>query len=124
MANLPSPVPVTASNLPNWIRTAAIVINYTLRSVSTLVRRPSKVVTANYVMTNDDFAIGVDATAGNVTVTLPTTDDGKQFIIKKIDASVHTVTVSGAINGSSGVVISTQWAGVLLFGANGGYYAA
>lgn len=124
MADLPSPVPVTASDLPNWIRSAAIVINSLLRSVSSLVRRSSRVVTADYAVTSDDYLIAVNAAGGNVTVTLPTTANGKQYFVKRVDASANTVTVSGAIDGGTSVMLPTQWAGVVLFGANGGFYAA
>lgn len=52
----------------------------------------------------------VDASAGNVTVTLPgTTLGGLQFVIKKVDSSVNTVTINGIIDGVSGYVLSAQY---------------
>src|SRR4030067_239249 len=52
-------------------------------------------VTANYTATLNDEVILANATAGAVTVTLPTAvgNTGKKFVIKKIDSSANTVTV-------------------------------
>src|SRR4030067_109377 len=52
-------------------------------------------VTADYTATLNDDAILANATAGAVTVSLPTAvgNTGKKFVIKKIDSSAHTVTV-------------------------------
>lgn len=58
--------------------------------------------------------IFADATSGNITVTLPaasTTD--KKFLVKKIDSSANTVTVTRAgsdtIEGSNTVVLTAQY---------------
>src|SRR5690242_3096577 len=51
--------------------------------------------TANYTITNTDGVILADATSGAITITLPTAASitGRQYTIKKIDASTNAVTV-------------------------------
>ena len=54
----------------------------------------------------------VDATGGNITVTIPTSPgDGSNFMISRIDSSSNTVTVvptSADINGSSSVSLGVN----------------
>ncbi len=52
--------------------------------------------TANYAVLADDATILIDATAGSVTVTLPTPVLGKKYVIKKIDATVNSMVLNGA----------------------------
>lgn len=58
------------------------------------------------VTANTTIAAGqhtpVDATAGAVTVTLPAGEAGSSLSVQKIDATAHTVTVSGNIAGTTG----------------------
>lgn len=71
--------------------------------------------TANYTALSTDYFIFGDATAGNITITLPTAVGlaGKTLVVKKIDASANTVTLDGnsteVIDGSLTQVISTQY---------------
>lgn len=52
----------------------------------------------------------VDATAGQVTLTLPgTTLGGLHFIIKKVDASANKVIVAGTIDGATNYELTTQY---------------
>lgn len=77
--------------------------------------------TANYTVAltdvgaNGTVLVRADATAGNVTITLPTaaSSTGITFIVKKVDSSVNTVTVSVAsnIDGSTTKVYNTQYTG-------------
>ena len=46
----------------------------------------------------------VDATAGPLVATLPTSVTSSQIVIKKSDTSTNTVTISGTINGAVGVI--------------------
>lgn len=67
-----------------------------------------------------DCIAEVDATAGAVTITLPTLDTntkvpaGKFYRVMKTDASVNAVTVSAGagqtINGAASVTLATQYA--------------
>jgi hypothetical protein len=63
---------------------------------------------------DDDVVLG-DATAGAVTVTLPTAVGirGRRYTIKKIDAGAHAVTIDGAgaetIDGAATVALGTQY---------------
>lgn len=76
--------------------------------------------TANYTATLTDHTLLVDATSGNLTITLPTaasayntTSGGYVFTVKKIDTSANTVTIKGdgaeTIDGVNTQVLSTQW---------------
>lgn len=75
--------------------------------------------TANYTVGATDSLIRVDATSGNLTVTLPSaaaayaSGIGKVFSVKKMDFGVNTVTVSGAtIDGAASVVLSSQYSSI------------
>ena len=66
----------------------------------------------SYTLTEDDFTILADATAGVVTVNLPdaTTCKGRVYVIKKIDTGTNAVTIDGngsqTIDGDTSVNIS------------------
>lgn len=71
--------------------------------------------TANYILTfNDDMVLG-DATAGAMTLTLPTANGipGVQKTLKKIDVSSNHITVacngSETIDGVATKTLSSQW---------------
>lgn len=70
---------------------------------------------ANYTTVSADGTILVNATSGNITITLlnPVGNSGKRFTVKKIDSSINTVTVSSSagIDGTTTKVYSTQGAG-------------
>lgn len=72
--------------------------------------------TADYTSTGTDGTILVDATSGNVTITLEAVSGakGRPKTIKKIDSSGNTVTIDGnaseTIDGATTVVLSAQWA--------------
>jgi hypothetical protein len=76
---------------------------------------PIKRVTTNYTVDLNDAIILVDATAGNVTITLQAALqwEQKRLIVKKIDASINTVTIDAnsteLIDGAATKVISTQY---------------
>lgn len=83
-------------------------------------KKQISVKTANYTATLTDRTILVNATSGNLIITLPTaasaysaTLGGYTFIIKKIDNSANTVTIKGngaeTIDGVNTQVISAQW---------------
>jgi len=77
--------------------------------------------TSNYTATNNNYTILVDATGGNVTITLPAaalaynsvTGVGQVLNIKKIDSSGNSVTIDGngaeTIDGATTVATTTQW---------------
>lgn len=72
--------------------------------------------TAAYTATADDHMILVDASAGPVTISLPTAvgERGREYVVKKTDASANAVTVdpNGAqtIDGAATYVLSEQHA--------------
>jgi hypothetical protein len=74
-----------------------------------------RAVAANYTLTGGDFYVPVDATAGAVTITLPTMGGGlfsNHYHVAKVDASVNTVTVvpaGGQTIGGGNVVLANQF---------------
>lgn len=68
-------------------------------------------VTADYMPLVGDTTVFVDATAGAVSVFLPTASrtKGMTFTIKKIDASVHAVTIAGTLDGAVNPTLATQY---------------
>lgn len=93
-------------------------------SISTAVTS----VSADTTLTADHHTVLVDATSGNITITLPTATgiDGREYIIKKIDSSSNTVTItpqsSQTIDGQSNYVLSAQNKYIEVKAANGNYY--
>lgn len=59
-------------------------------------RRSTKQVSANYTITAEDHTVGVDTTAGNVTITMPTAASvpGQGFVVKKV-AGGNNVVLDG-----------------------------
>jgi hypothetical protein len=74
--------------------------------------------TASYTAAITDYMILVDATAGNVTITLPlaTSCYRREYIIKKIDNSSNTVTVysTSLIDGAETYSIYSQYVSIKL----------
>jgi len=60
--------------------------------------------TGSYVVTDLDQVVFADAASASLTVTVPTIDAanaGRQLVVKKIDATVNAVTISGSIDGAA-----------------------
>jgi len=76
---------------------------------------PTSTKTADYIVTLNDYVIRVDASAGDVIITLPTVASafgngkGYEFVIKRIDNSGNLVY----LNGDSGELIDTYATGGL-----------
>ena len=74
--------------------------------------------TANYTATIVDCTILGNASAGNITITLPTAASvaGRFYVVKKVDSSANTVTVATTsaqtIDGQSTKVLSIQYDGL------------
>lgn len=95
----------------------------TLQSVANLVRAmPYASKTADYVATETDEFIAVDATAGAVVITLPavaTTRVGKTYTVKKVDVSVNAASINPnsteTLDGSATTLdITTQYAAITI----------
>ena len=75
----------------------------------------TEIITGDITLGAADSSVFVDASAGNIVVTLPaaTSVPGKKYNIKKIDSSTNTVTIlpvgSDLIDDFCGVVISDQY---------------
>lgn len=83
-----------------------------------LKKRATKTVTSNYSVFLLDEVIWVDATAGNVTITLYQSAEikGQEFIIEKIDNTTNTVTVAAqgtdTVNGGPSFDLLLQYESV------------
>lgn len=79
---------------------------------------PIKTVTSNYTATVSDEMIMVDATSGAVTITLAAASGlaGKDYTIKKVDASGNSVIIdpnaSESVDGATTKTISSQYTSV------------
>jgi len=84
--------------------------------------------TSNYTVTSSDTVIFADATAGNVTVTLPAASglSGYRFYVKRIDGSVNSCSVarSGAdtIDGQTSVSLDLQYTSLTLVSNGSAWY--
>ena len=76
---------------------------------------PVRSVTASETVRESDAFLTVDATSGNVTLTLPKAErmKGRLLWVKKTDSSANTVTLDGdgteTLDGATTQVISTQY---------------
>lgn len=82
-------------------------------------------VSADHTVGEESLLI-VDASAGDVTVTLPAAAGGRLISVKKIDASSNTVTLqpSGGetIDGGVTATITVQWTTLTLQEVGGAWY--
>lgn len=108
-------------DLSDWNATAADTFQVfgtvpagALPSGGSLLAQSTK--TANYTALSTDYFIFGDATAGSITINLPTAVGiaGKVYVIKKIDSSANTVTIDAnstqTLDGALTIVIGTQYA--------------
>lgn len=67
-------------------------------------------VTASTTVTQRDYTVKFDATSGAISQALPTTgiSAGQIYVLKKTDASVNTVTLTGTFDGATDYVLITQ----------------
>lgn len=76
----------------------------------------------NYTVTEKDSIILVDATSGEVTITLPAVYNAKLLVVKKIDASDHAVTISGTnIDNAASYKLHSIYDSVTIHGAVSSY---
>ena len=85
----------------------------------------SVVVTSDYTASASDFILA-DASAGNITITLPAPVDGAKVAVKKIDSSANTVTINPnateKIDGLSSLTLSTQYESYYLYSDGSNWY--
>jgi hypothetical protein len=89
--------------------------------------QPIAAITADHTATIAEDTFLVDATAGNVTVTLPSAaNTALRYTVKKADASAHTVTIAAAagqtIDGAASIAITARWTALTLIPSGGGWY--
>lgn len=81
-------------------------------------------VTADITLDDRYHKLLIDASGGNITITLPpAASQGREYVFKRVDASANTVTVlpdgSDVIEGAASTLIIGQWA-TLTITADGG----
>lgn len=85
------------------------------------------VATTPYTATDYDYLLRVDATEANITVNLPAASgySGKPYIIKKVDSSANTVSVSADtgeyLDGHASVTLISQYDAVTIQGNGTGW---
>lgn len=89
--------------------------------------------TANYTITQSDLSnvnttvVYANATAGNITITLPSVANstGRKIIVFKTDATANTITLTGSanINGSATYMVTAQYSSVEIHANGTQYYA-
>ena len=80
--------------------------------------------TSDYTASSGDCVL-VDASSGNITITLPEPSKATQVNIKKIDSSMNVVTVipnGGSIDGETSKEISTQYESYLFISDGTNWY--
>jgi hypothetical protein len=103
-------VPRSWRDVPSWIPIAADAINGLLRAERNILPK-----TAAYTITEGDDVVLADATGGAFSVILPkaTLFKGRQFWVKKVDASGNAVTIDGdgseTIDGAATLALAAQW---------------
>ena len=93
-----------------------------IRPISTnQLSRAIRRVTENFTATNKDHIILADATAGPITIFLPTAlaDKDKTLLIKRLNGNSNRVTilpeVGDTIDDQTSVIISVQYDAVTIF---------
>lgn len=110
---------ITVPNITGTLLTNNSTATLTNKTATTLIENGVRVAvsgkTADYTLTSTDYVITVDATGGNVTLTLPAASAsvGQTYRIKRIDGSVNTITVARAgadtIDGATSATLVTQY---------------
>lgn len=62
-----------------------------------------------YTVLSSDSVLLVNATGGNVALTLPTATSGRILTVKKTDASANTCTLTGTVDGVVDPVLTVQY---------------
>ncbi len=86
-------------------------------------------ITATQSVTAFDHIVEIDATAGNVTVTLPNTANNrslnKQYVFKRMDGSANTITIDGfsadTIDGTATKTLTSQYETLTISGRTSGW---
>ncbi len=94
------------STVKAWLQALADAVGLTLNLIT---------ITSDYLVTNDNDVIWIDATSGNIIITLPPIASAliKKFVFSRRDNSINTVTIqadgSETINGNNTLLIGSQY---------------
>lgn len=101
---------LASSDNDTSLPTTAAVIDYVASTASSALKTVVTDTADETLVDGDDMCLA-DATAGNMTITLPGIDSGRQVTVKKTDASANTVTITGAtgnIDGAANVILYSE----------------
>lgn len=110
-------VPTTPTQLSGWLQTELSNVQ------RAFIPTQHRTVLVSGRVQSTDTIVYVDASAGPVTLTLPSPNQVNDLIvtIKKIDASGNTVTLGGTVDGAPNRTLTTQYATATL-GCDGSTY--
>lgn len=121
-----------AATVDNSVQHKARTVDATARIVTeggtVLSARPAATKTAAFTLTAADDLILADATAGAFTLTLPPAASvaGREFTVKKTDASANAVTLDGdgaeTIDGAATKGLSAQWVSARIRAVGNSWY--
>lgn len=118
MTQVAYPTGADPSQLYAWAQRLALDLNRDEGSRTDTLRA----VTTSTDVSGADYFIAANAAAGPITVTLPPLTVGRQVIVKKVDASTNTVTLTGGtIDGGSSFIITAPQQSVSIIGAANGW---
>jgi hypothetical protein len=112
---------VTSEVLYNAFSTLELISDggnhwYPFPTMFPLTNQSTVTIASNYTVQDSDYKILADATAGAITLQLPSTGafaTGHEFRLEKIDASAHAVTVAAfsgdTIEGAATVALASQY---------------
>jgi hypothetical protein len=115
------------------VRKALFVGDITTTPISTVDNSGSlglaiSTVTTNTTLSSAYYTVLVDATSGNITITLDAASGNTRriYVVKKIDATANTVTIarsgSDTIDGATSKVLSSQYSGYVIQSNGSNYY--
>lgn len=75
------------------------------------IRGSTRKITATDAVNATDYLILADAATGNIVVTLPALSAGRSIVVKKIDATINTVSVASdaLIDGAASFEVTSQF---------------
>jgi hypothetical protein len=101
----------TEGDLPEWARKIVAWLGIEFGNVQRgMSQATSRTITTSTTLTVNDGLVLVDATSGSISATLPSPSAAQNtaITIKRIDASVNTVTIVGTIDGAVNPTLA-QW---------------
>lgn len=103
-----------------------IVMSGTLMMLGGESNKAVRTVTSNYSATNNDYAVLIDATSNDVSVTLPSILHGQRMEIKRLDSAINEALISGTagqtIDGASVQSLASQYDSISVLASGTNWY--